>query len=167
MQVAHAAAQLAALARHHMAGQVAVGPRGVARDRHRLRHVEHDGHGQHVLVLGELDELGARPRLHVGGVHDREQAAPQPRTDDVVQEVEGVGGGRLVVLVVGDDRAAVVRGDHLGRPEMPAGEVRLARPGHADQDDEARLGDPQLGHRMNTPIWVGAPTSGSSSPTGT
>jgi hypothetical protein len=120
------------------------------------------------MVLGDLDQSLSRARLHVGGVDHGEQPAPQPLAHDVVQQVEGVDGGGLVVLVVADDGPAVVGGDHLAGREVLAGEVRLAGPGHADQHDQAHLREFQyLGHRVKTPIWVGAPTSGSSSPTGT
>ena len=66
--------------------------------------------------------------------------------------------------------AAEVRGDHLGRLEVHTGERRLARSGHADQDDQAQLGDGQLGHGSacltKTASWVGGPASGCSGPTG-
>ena len=48
---------------------------------------------------------------------------------------------RLVVLVVGDEPAAGVRREDLGRQEVLARERRLARAGRADQHDERELGD--------------------------
>src|SRR5690606_13299933 len=80
---------------------------------------------------------------------------------------ERVRGRGLVVLVVRHDPAAVIGRHHLRRLEMLAREVRLARAGHADQHHEPVVGNADLGHRVNTPICVGGPTSGSSPPTGT
>ena len=68
-----------------------------------------------------------------------------------------------------DQSAAEVRGNDLGRLEVRARERRLARSGHADQQDQAQLGDAQLGHGsafVNTASWVGGPASGCSGPTG-
>ena len=79
--------------------------------------------------------------LHVGRVHDGQPPAPQPLAGDVVQEVEGVGGRGLVVLVIGDQAAAEVGRDDLGRRKCSRGEGRLAGAGGADQDDQAQLGD--------------------------
>ena len=111
-----------------------------------------------------------------------------------MQDVEGVAAGALVVLVVGDEAAAEVGGDDLGRLEVPAGEGGLAGAGGADEDDEGQVGDGQRAQRcrrscglspscrwssaspvgvsvsvalgVNTAIWVGGPTSGSSGPDG-
>ena len=49
-----------------------------------------------------------------------------------------------LVFVVGDEPAAEVRGDHLGRLEVRAGERRLPGPGDADEDHQAQLGNAQL-----------------------
>jgi hypothetical protein len=51
-------------------------------------------------------------------------------------------------------------------PKWRRGERRLPRTRHADQHDEAEVGDLDRGHRENTAIWVGEPTSGSSGPMG-
>jgi len=56
-----------------------------------------------------------------------------------VQHVERVRGGRLVVLVVGDQTTTEVAGQHLGRREMPRRERRLARAGRADQHDQRHV----------------------------
>ena len=68
-------------------------------------------------------------------------------------------GGALVVLVVGDEAAAEVGRDHLGRREVLARERALARARRADQHDEAGIGEVDP-HRLNTAICVGGPTSG-------
>ena len=101
--------------------------------------------------------------------------AAQPHADDVVQQLEGRLGRRLVVLVVGHQPAAEVGGDHLGGPEVRAGRrstcpsprPRPAPPGSAP-GSQLTLG-PIIGHPVlwsKTASWVGGPTSGSSAPTG-
>jgi hypothetical protein len=169
--------QLAALPRDHVRGQVRPLRAGrVALGGHPLGHVQHDRDRQHVVVLGDPQQRLARLGLHVGRVDDGQQPAPQPLADDVVQQVERVAGGGLVVLVVGHHRPAAVGRHHLGRREVPAREVRLAGTGDPHEHDQAHLRHPDLRRRhrrvheasfVKTPIWVGAPTSGSSSPTGT
>ena len=59
---------------------------------------------------------------------------------DEVQDLEGLVGDGLVVLVVADHRAAGVGREDLGRQEVLAGEGALARAAGADQDDEGQLG---------------------------
>ena len=166
-EVVQAAAELAALAAEHVRAEVAVRAAGVALRAQLLRQVQDDRHRQHVVLAGQQDELAAGFGLHVGRVDDGEAAAGQPPARDVVQQLERGGRGGLVVLVVGDQAAAEVRGDDLGRLEVLAGERRLARTGHADQDDQAQLGDVHsLASCSKTASWVGGPVSGCSGPTG-
>ena len=94
----------------------------------------------------------------------RPRASRFPR--DVAQHVEGVARRVLVVLVVGDQTATEVGRHHLRGQEVLARERRLAGPRHTDEHHETQLGDIQCGHRVNTPICVGAPTSASTVPTG-
>ncbi len=143
--------QVLALPGDHVRAEGPVGTQGVARDRDLLRHVQHDRVHEHVVALGQLDELPAGLPLDVGGVHDGEQPSAQPGADDVVQHVEGVRGRLLVVLVVGDQAPAEVRGDHLGRLEVPAGERRLAAARHAHQQHERQPGHADLSHGRTPP----------------
>ena len=178
LEPGQAAAQLAALAAEHVRAEVPVRAAGVALRAELLRQVQDDRHRQHVVRAGQHDELAAGFGLHVGRVDDGEAAAGQPLARDVVQQLERGRRGGLVVLVVGDQTAAEVRGDHLGRLEVRAGERRLAGTGRAHQDDQAQLGDAQFGwprngwhcHRVpsrsKTASWVGGPVSGCSGPTG-
>ena len=129
------------------------------------RQVEDDGRGEEVELAGQGDQSGAVLRLHARRVDHGEPAAGEPFAGDVVKEIEGVAGGGQVVLVVGDEAAAVVGGDHLGGPEVPARKGRLAAPRRAGENDQRGLGNGQL-HNENTAICVGGPSSGSSSPTG-
>ncbi len=162
----------------------AVGAGGVALGAHLLRYVEHDGDGQHVELLGQIDQLASAVLLHAGRVDDGAAACGEALARDVVQDVEGVPAGALVVLVVGDQAPAEVRGDDLGGLEVAVRERGLARAGGTDQHHEGEVGDGQgpylrgglVRHAAfssftvvirNTAIWVGGPTSGSSGPTGT
>jgi len=79
------------------------------------------------MLAGQFDERPARLRLHARRVDHRQPARGEPLARDVVQHVERVRSGGLVVLVVRDEPAAEVRGDDLGRLEMPGGERRLPR----------------------------------------
>jgi hypothetical protein len=156
---------LRALLAYDVRAEVAIGPRTVPLLADRLRRVEHDRHREEIMLLRELDERLARLALHVGRIDDREARLCEPAAGDEVQDGERVRRRALVVLVIGNQPAAEVRRDHLGRREVPARERALARPGRADQHDEAGIGqiDP---HRPNNAICVGGPTSGASGPTG-
>ena len=168
-QPAQPAAELAALAAEHVRAEVPVRAAGVPLRAELLRQVEHDRGRQHVVLAGQHDQLAAGFGLHVGGVDDGEPAGRQTLSGDELEHLErGLRGG-LVVLVVGDQAAAEVRGDHLGGLEVRPGEGRLARAGHADQHDQAQLGEAQVhGSALleKTASWVGGPSRGSSEPTG-
>lgn len=99
---AERAVQVPVLPADHVRGEVPVGPLRGALGGERLGHVEHDRVDQHVVRLGEHDELGAPGGLHVGGVDDGEQPAAQPGRGDVAEHVERIRCRGLVVLVVGD-----------------------------------------------------------------
>ena len=169
-EVAEAAAQLGLLVAQHVGAEVPLGPGGVALRADRFGDVEDDGDGENVVALGQGDQALAGLRLDVGGVDDHEPAGCETFAGDEVQDLEGGLGGRLVILVVGDQAPAEVAGEHLGPEEVASGEARFARAGDADQDDQAQLRDVDTGHqrssaRQNTASWVGWPASGSSGPT--
>ena len=164
-EAAQGAAQGPALPAHRVGADVAVAALLVALLAELRRQVEDDGRGEEVELAGEGDQYGAVLRLDAGRVDHGEPAPGEPFRGDVAEEVEGVAGGGQVVLVVGDEAAAIVGGDHLGRPEVPAREGRLAAPRGAGEHDERGLGNGDV-HRENTAIWVGGPSPGSSSPTG-
>jgi hypothetical protein len=97
----------------------------VARLAERLGEIEDDRQGREAIRTGEGDEGAARLLADVGSVDHGESTAGEPLAGDEVQELEGIAGGALVVLIIGDQGPAVVGGDHLGRPEMEPGEGRL------------------------------------------
>ncbi len=122
LQSAQGAPQLAAVPLDDVARHGgAVGAGRVACGADLLGEVEDDGDGQDVVLPGELDELLAALGLDVGRVDDGEPSGLQALARDVVQHVEGVAAGALVVLVVGDQAPADVRGDDLGRLEVQPG----------------------------------------------
>jgi hypothetical protein len=148
--------------------ELAIGARVVAGAAHLGGHVEHHGHGEHVVAAGQLDQRPAVLGTDVGGVHHGDPAGLEALGGDGVQHLERGGGGALVVLVVGDEAAADVRGDDLGRDEVAGGEARLSRAGQADERDQAQLGEAHgrvgAAHRRNTAICVGEPRVPSSGP---
>lgn len=122
----------------------AVGAGGVPLGADLLGQVQDDGDGQHVVAARQVDQLTAALALDAGGVDDGEPSGGQPLAGDVVEHVEGVGAGALVVLVVGDQAAAEVGGEHLGRLEVACREGRLAGAGGADQHHQGEVGDGQF-----------------------
>ena len=133
--------QLRRLVADDVRAEVPVGAVPVAFLADPLGHVEHERHGQAVVLPGQLDERLAGLGLDVGGVDDRQPSQGQPLAGDEVEYLEGVLGDGLVVLVVADHPPAEVRREDLGGPEMLAGERALAATAGADQDDEGQLGD--------------------------
>jgi len=74
------------------------------------------------MVPRELHVLPAILRPDIRRVDDCEQPILQPLASDVVENIEGAFGRRLVVLVVGHEPAAIVGREHLGRLEVLARE---------------------------------------------
>ena len=133
LQPAQPAAQHVTLPAQHVWAEVAVRARGVALGADPLREVEHDGDREHVVLPGERDQVLARLGLHVGGVDDGQAPGREALTGDVVQHVEGVTAGALVVHVVGDEAAAEVAADDLGGPEVARREGAFAGAAHPDE----------------------------------
>ena len=109
--------------------EVAVGPRGVALDAHRSRaRRARSRPGSTSCARASATSCGAASGCDVRRVDDGQPAGGEPLAGDVVQDVEGVPAGRLVVLVVGDETAAEVAGEHLER-------ARSARRANVDLPD--------------------------------
>ncbi len=146
LQMAQGPAQFALVALDDPAGQPGpVGARRIAGGADLLGYVEHDRHRQDVVLAGQPYELGPGLGLHIGGVDDGQPTGRQPLARDVVQHIERIAAGALIVLVVADQPAAEVGREDLGGPEMPCGEGGFARSGGADQHHER-----QIGHRERT-----------------
>ena len=118
----------------------AAGPQPVALLAHRLGQVEGDGGRQEVVLAGDAEQRLAGVGLEVGGVDGGETPAAQPPGGGEVEQVEGVSAGGLVGLVVADQGAEEVGGEHLGRPEVLAREGGLAGAGRADEQHQRRVG---------------------------
>jgi site-specific DNA recombinase len=82
-----------------------------------------------------------------------------------VQHLERIFRGGLGVLVVRYKPTTEVGGEHLGGLEMCPSEAGLTATRRSDQNNQGEFRDRYV-HRLKTPICVGAPTLGSSSPTG-
>ncbi len=157
LQVPQRAAQLPLLTLDHMCSELRpVGAQRVAFGADLRRDVQHDSDRQYVVLPCQLHQLASRGGLDVGRVDHGEPPGREPLRGDVVQHVEGVGAGRLVVGVVADHAPAGVGGKHLGGQEVPGGEAGLARAGGADQDHQRQVGDGELaggfsgrGHRSH------------------
>ena len=121
LQPAHRPGQRRVLAPDHPRAERPVRARRVPLDTDLLGHVEDDRHRQHVVLPGQGQQRPAGVRLHVGRVDHGELAELEPLGGDRVQRLERRRGDRLVVLVVPDQAAERVRGEHLGRPETTAG----------------------------------------------
>jgi hypothetical protein len=81
--------------------------------------------------------------LHIGRVNHGEQALAQPLASHVFERLEGSRGGRLVILVVGDEAAEEVAREGLEAAEVFRGERRLARAAGADEQHERHVGQRQ------------------------
>ena len=167
--------QVANLIADYMRPEVAVGPIPIPDLAQPLREVKHDRDREEVVFTRQLDELRAVLALDVRRVDDRHAPASHALASDEVQDLESIARSTLVVLVVSHERAAEIRGQDLRRTESLGRERRLTRTRRADQDDERKLRHLKLarchlarlsGHRSNTAICVGAPSAGSSGPTG-
>ena len=94
------APELGNLAPHHVAPEVALRARLIARLAHPRREVQDDRDRDHVELAGQLDERPARIRLHVRRVDDREAPRRETLAGDEVQRVEGILRRALIVRIV-------------------------------------------------------------------
>jgi hypothetical protein len=127
-----------------------------------LGDIDHDGHRQRVVPAGQIHQELPIFGPDVGRVDDSQPAGGEALAGNEMQDLEGVLGGALIGLVVGDPAAAAVGRQHLRRREMPRRETRFARAGRTDEHDEREIGNLQL--HVKIPICVGGPSAGSGSP---
>src|SRR5687768_5481709 len=161
-------AKLAGLVADDMLAESAIGAAGVAIATEPLRHVEHEDDGQAVILACQSNERLPRLNLDVRRVNDSEFAGAEPLARDELQNLKGVLGGGLTVLVVRHESATVVRRENFCRLEVLACKRGLARAGSPDQYDECELWNPDF-HRQPTrkiAICVGGPSARSTGPTG-
>src|SRR5580704_119038 len=86
-----------------------------------LRKIKDNGLGEDVELLRESDEGLASLRLDIRSVDNGESSTRESLSNDLVQEIERIARGGLVVLVVRNKRPAKVRGNYLCREEVLAG----------------------------------------------
>jgi hypothetical protein len=125
-EVPERAVELKALVAHHVIAEIAVRAAGVTLAAHLLRHIEHQRNRKAVVLARERDERLPCLGLDIGRIDHCQAAGLQALPGDELQHLESRSGRRLVVLVVRDQPAAVVRRQDLGRQEMPAGKRRLS-----------------------------------------
>jgi len=94
--------------------ETAVGADVVAILADSFGHVENDCDREAMILAREFDEGLAVLGLDVGGVGDGETAGGEALRGNVVEELEGVVRGGEIIFVVGDERAAIIRGDDFG-----------------------------------------------------
>ena len=111
-----------------MLAELPVGSTAVARVADLLGNVEHDRNGEHVVGSCQLDQSPAVLGAYIGGVDHGQAARLEAFGHDQAEHFEGGGRGRLVGLVVGDEGAAGIGRDDLGRPETAPREVDLPEP---------------------------------------
>ena len=119
-----------------MRAEVAIRPIPIAVLAETLGQVEDDRDRQEMVLAREANERSARFRLHVRRIDDGQPSTRHPLPGDVVEQLERVARRVLGVLVVGDETAAEVGGNDLGREEVRARERRLAGARRADEYDE-------------------------------
>ena len=148
-QSSHSLAKRCHVIAHDMSAEVPIRSCPIAGLADLFARIDDDSDGESMPPLGNVDQLLAIFRAHIGGVHDREPASLQAQFQKRLEKSEGVRRRRLTVLVVRDERAAHVGRDDLCRLEMLAREGGLARARGSDQqnDGEFRHRDPRHGRR--------------------
>src|SRR5258708_24048368 len=86
-----------------------------------LGKIDDDGLGKEVKLLRQSDERLASLRLDICGIDHGKSSSRESLSNDLVQEVEPVPCGGLIVLVVRNKRPAKVRRDDLCRKEVLSG----------------------------------------------
>src|SRR5262249_24950209 len=97
-----------------------------------FRQVQHDRHGQYMELASEGYQRLAGLGLDVGRIDDSQSPRSEPLTGHVMQHIEGVSGGRLIILVVCHEAATKIRRKNFRGLEMRPSEARLAASRRAD-----------------------------------
>ena len=101
--------QLLRLVPDHMWSEVSIGTASIALLAQLLREIEDKRDRQNMKFARQFDKRFARVRLNIGRIDYRESAPRQPLPRDEMQNLERITGGRLIVLIVGNQAAAEVR----------------------------------------------------------
>ena len=143
--------ELVRLAAHYLRAKLPVGTFSVAGQAQGLRHIQHDGYRQAVMLPGQLHQGLAGLRLYAGGVNDSEASGSQARGRDEVEQGKGVGCCGLVGGVIRHHRPAGVRRHHFRGPEVAGGKRGFPRSRWANERHQAQFGNGDL-HLVKTPI---------------
>jgi hypothetical protein len=107
-QTAQRTPELLGLIADDMRPKLAIRSMSVAILAEPLRQVEDDRLSEEVVLLRQGNERFASLRLDICGIDHRQPSSSEPLPNDLVQKVECVPGGGLIVLIVGDKRSAEV-----------------------------------------------------------
>jgi hypothetical protein len=143
-QAPHGTPKLVELLANDVRSEVALGAVPIPIMTEPLRHVEHDRKGETVMLPCDRHQRRPRLGLDVGRIDNGEPAEREAFADDVVEQLEGVARGGLIVLVVADHAAASVGRDDLRRQEMASRERALAGPAGTDEHDERQFRDGEI-----------------------
>ena len=150
-QPAQRSPELVRLAAHHLRTKLPVWTFSVASQAQGLRHIQHDGYRQAVMLPGKRHQGLSGLRLYAGGVNDGEASGPEPRGRDEVEQGKGVGCCGLIGGVIRHHRPAGVRRHHFRGHEVAGGKRRLPRSRRANERHQAQFGNGNL-HWVKTPI---------------
>jgi hypothetical protein len=118
LQPAQGTAELLGLIANDVRPELPVRTKYVAILTHSLREVEDNRLCEEMKLLCQRDQRLPCLWLDVSCVDYRQTATSEPLAHDFVQQVEGIADSRLVVLVIGYERTAEVRGDDFCRQEV-------------------------------------------------
>lgn len=121
LEPAQRSSQLLRLISHHVRPKLPIRSAGIALVTEPFRHIENDGDREDVVLARDLDQRFAGFRLNVRCVDHREPATAQALVGDRMNQIEGLSGRGLIILIVSDEAAAGMGRDNL------RGEKVLAR----------------------------------------
>ena len=118
LQPAQGTAELLRLVANDMRPELPVGTKHVAILTYALREVEDNRLCEEMKLLRQCDQRLPCLGLDIRCVNHRQTTTSEPLTHNLMQQVKGIAGSRLVVFVIGYERTAEVRGDDLRRQEV-------------------------------------------------
>ena len=112
-----------------MGAEVPIGAFPVALVTHVFGQMQHDRHRQAMVLAGAVPPGAPSLFLHVGGIDNGQPASRKAFGGDEMQQVKGIGGGRLIVLVITNQTSAEVGREHFRglRASAPAWICRSQR----------------------------------------
>jgi hypothetical protein len=120
-QTAQRTPELLGLVANNMRSKLPIRAKSIAILAQPLGKIKDNGLGKDVELLRESDEGFASLWLNIRSINYGESSTRESLSNDLVQEIERVPRGGLVVLVVRNKRPAKVRRNYLCREEVLAG----------------------------------------------